>query len=254
MAQIFSRKSNVYARVVMLALVVLPISALAIASAITRSPYNTNVGIPITQPVPFSHEHHVVELGIDCRYCHTYVEKSGNPGLPSTQVCMSCHSQIWTDSPLIAPVRQSWRDNKPIVWNRLNWLPRYVYFAHNVHIAAGISCNDCHGPIQSMMITYKGKAFWMSFCLNCHRQPEKFISPRHDVWKLYRDIERYGNHLEITNGQGQQISPGLTSRESALLEGKYYENQGRDLVIGEQLKRDLHIQSALLTNCSVCHH
>ncbi len=248
MAQVFSPVSNTIARVVMFCGVVGPIFTLIIGSAITRSPYNTNVGVPIAQPVPFSHEHHATELGIDCRYCHTGVEKSGNPGIPSTQVCMSCHSQIWTDSPLIKPVRDSYRDNKPLVWNRLNWVPRFVYFPHNIHIARGISCNNCHGPIQKMMITYKGKAFWMAFCLNCHREPQKFLAPRKDVWQLYRDVQRFGYHLAVDG------KPGLTPREYALAQGKYWENSGTDLAEGEALKRAYHIHTAQLTNCSVCHH
>ncbi len=254
MAQVFSPVSNTIAKVAMLGLVVGPLSTLVVGSAITRSPYNTNVGTPLAQPVPFSHEHHAVELGIDCRYCHNYVEKSPNPGLPSTQICMSCHSQIWTDSPLIAPIRRSYRDNQPVVWNRLNWLPRFVYFPHDIHIARGISCNNCHGPIQHMMITYKAKAFWMSFCLNCHRQPSKFLAPRKDVWKLYRDVQRYGYKKQVGEPGEPDYRPGLTAREYALAQGEYWENQGKDLVVGEQLKRDYHIHSVQLTNCSVCHH
>src|SRR5689334_8385697 len=139
MAQLFNPATNVLSRLSVLVFGVIgPAATLIIGSAITRSPWNTNVGVPLAQPVPCSHEHHAIELGIDCRYCHTSVEKSYNAGIPPTETCMSCHSQIWTDSPLLDPVRESYRDNKPIVWNRINWVPGFVYFPHNIHIARGI--------------------------------------------------------------------------------------------------------------------
>lgn len=248
MAQLFHPATNTVARVMVLCAFTGPIAALLIGSAITRSSFNTNVGVPLAQPVPFSHEHHAVELGIDCRYCHGDVERSPNPGLPSSEVCMSCHSQIWTDSPLLKPVRDSYRENKPIVWNQVNWVPRFVYFPHDIHVRRGISCNNCHGPIQKMMITYKGKALFMVFCLNCHRQPEKFVAPPQFVWQLYQDIQRYGDKVDETG------KDGLTPREYALAEGKYYENQGADLKEGERLVKEWHIRSVQITNCSVCHH
>ncbi len=254
MAQVFSPTSNTLARIGVFALFTGPVMLLLVGSAITRSSFNTNVDVPIAQPVPFSHEHHAIELGIDCRYCHNSVENAPNPGLPTSQVCMSCHSQIWTDSPLIKPVRDSFREDKPIVWNQVNWVPRFVYFPHDIHIARGISCNDCHGPIQKMMITEKGKAFFMVFCLNCHRKPEQFLSPKTFVWQLYRDIQRFGNKVDTEHGLNDKSRNGLTPREYALAEGEYRENQGESLKEGMLLKKEYHIHSSLLTNCSVCHH
>lgn len=248
MAQIFHPSTNVLSRLtIFIVFIAGPCATLYLGSAVTRSSINTNVGVPIAQPVPFSHEHHAIELGIDCRYCHTEVEKSYNAGLPPTETCMSCHSQIWTDSPLLDPVRESYAKNQPILWNRLNSVPSFVYFPHDIHIARGISCNNCHGPIQRMMITYKGKALFMVFCLNCHRQPEKFLAPKSFVFQLYRDIQRYGYHEDDTGKNG------LTPRESELADGNYWENRGADLAEGERLMKVYHVNEDQLTNCSVCH-
>src|SRR5437588_5549930 len=146
MAQVFHRSMNVLAPASIVGgvgfLVVLVLSLIGLS----RSPYNTKVGVAKEQPVPFSHEHHAVELGIDCRYCHTSVEKSSFAGLPATQTCMSCHSQIWTNSPLLDPVRASYVKQEPLKWNRLHSVPDFVFFNHSIHINRGINCNNCHGP------------------------------------------------------------------------------------------------------------
>ncbi|HTR42432.1 MAG TPA: cytochrome c3 family protein, partial [Pseudomonadales bacterium] len=108
---------------------------------------------PIEQPVPFSHKHHVFGLGLDCRFCHATVEHSAFAGMPSTETCMTCHSQIWTNSPMLEPVRQSFRENTPIQWIRVNALPEFVYFDHSIHVAKGIGCTTCHGPVGEMTLT-----------------------------------------------------------------------------------------------------
>ena len=239
MAQIFHPATNTIARFSIVFFGVIgPLATLIIGSAITRSPFNTGVGVAYAQPVPFSHEHHATELGIDCRYCHTSVEKSPEAGAPATETCMSCHSQIWTDSPLLEPVRESYRTGKPIVWTRLNSVPGFVYFPHNIHINRGINCNNCHGPVQQMMLTAKGKAFFMVWCLNCHRQPEKFVSDKNFVWDLYKHYQ-----------EGK-----LTDKERAIADGVTAENTGADLAKGERLLATYHVKKAQLTDCSVCHH
>src|SRR3569832_2203673 len=169
------------------------------AAAYSRSPYNTKVEVPLNQPVPFSHQHHVAELGIDCRYCHTSVEKSSYAGLPPTETCMSCHSQIWTNSPLLEPVRKSYEDNTPIEWNKVNTVPQFVNFNHSIHVARGVNCNQCHGPVNDMQITFKGRAIQMQWCLQCHRAPEKYLykeadsaSPRQQVFNLYWKLQEKG--------------------------------------------------------------
>lgn len=154
-------------------------------AAIIRSPYITRVSVAREQPVAFSHKHHAFELGIDCRYCHTSVETSGFAGIPPTHTCMSCHSQIWVNSPMLEPVRLSYRTNESLQWTRVHDLPNFVYFNHSIHIHKGIGCTTCHGPIDQMNITYKANSLYMEWCLNCHRNPEQFIRPREEVFNMH---------------------------------------------------------------------
>src|SRR5437660_2869412 len=136
------------------------------------------------QPVQLSHKHHVGDDGIDCRYCHTSVEKSAFAGVPPTETCMTCHSQIWTESPLLAPVRESYRTGRPIQWQRVHDLPDFVYFNHSIHIKKGIGCVSCHGRIDEMPITRKHQTLSMRWCLSCHRSPEKNMRPHEKVFDL----------------------------------------------------------------------
>src|SRR3954452_3653344 len=175
MAQVFRPRANTIARA-SIAGVVIGVSVLGlVAAGVDRSPYITNQGVVKDQPVPFSHEHHVSGLGIDCRYCHTSVEVSGFAGIPSTKICMTCHSQIWTNAPVLEPVRQSWSSSAPIHWTRVHNLPDYVYFNHSVHVAKGIGCASCHGQVDQMPLMYQAASLQMEWCLGCHREPEKFI-------------------------------------------------------------------------------
>jgi len=151
---------------------------------IETSPYVTWAGEVRDQPVPFSHEHHVGGLGIDCRYCHTSVEDSGFAGLPPTKTCMTCHSVIWTNADILEPVRKSWRDGEPLVWQRVHNLPGYVYFNHSAHINSGVSCVSCHGRVDQMMEVRQVKALNMNFCLDCHRNPAPNLRPVEFVTKL----------------------------------------------------------------------
>ena len=112
-------------------------------------------GVVRPQPVPFSHQHHVAGLGIDCRYCHTSVENSSFAGIPPTKTCMNCHSQIWTNAPMLEPVRESYRTGKSLEWTRVNDLPDFVYFDHSIHVNKGVGCNTCHGPVDQMPLMYK---------------------------------------------------------------------------------------------------
>ncbi len=149
-----------------------------------RSPYVTGVGQPVDQPIPFSHKHHVLDDGIDCRYCHTTVETGASAGMPSTQTCMNCHSQVWLQSPALEPVRNSFATNQPIQWNRVNVLPDFVYFDHSIHIQKGVGCSTCHGAVDQMPLTSKAQTLQMSFCLNCHQDPAQFVRPREDVFSM----------------------------------------------------------------------
>jgi hypothetical protein len=133
------------------------------------------VEVPREQPVPFSHKHHVSGLGIDCRYRHTSVEKSAFAGIPPTDTCMTCHSQLWTDAPLLAPVRESLARHQPMQWNRVHDLPDFVFFNHSIHVRQGIGCATCHGPVDRMPLTWQQNTLFMKWCLDCHKDPAQFI-------------------------------------------------------------------------------
>ncbi len=149
-----------------------------------RSPYVTQVGVPVDQPVPFSHKHHVLDDGIDCRYCHTSVETAAFAGMPPTQTCMNCHSQVWAQSPVLEPVRQSFATGQPIQWNRVTNVPDFVYFDHSIHVQKGIGCSSCHGQVDQMPLTFKAESLQMSFCLECHQHPEQYVRPRQEVFNM----------------------------------------------------------------------
>lgn len=182
--QIFLRSTNTIARVSIFgAIFFLAFFAWAF-STLMRSPYATRQGVVLKQPVPFSHQHHVAGLGIDCRYCHTSVEQSAFAGIPPTETCMNCHKQIWTNADLLEPVRSSYATNKPIEWTRVHDLPDFVYFNHSVHVAKGIGCASCHGQVDRMPLMYQEASLQMEWCLSCHRDPGKFVRPREEVFNL----------------------------------------------------------------------
>src|SRR5581483_11790612 len=175
MPQIFSRRANTIARLSIILIVLFFIALGWLGYAGFWSSYTTMVNVPLTQPVPFSHKHHVTDDGIDCRYCHTGVENARFAGVPPTETCMTCHSQIFRDAPMLEPVRASLRENVPIRWNRVNDLPDFVYFDHSIHVQKGIGCSTCHGPVDQMPLTWKGESFYMKWCLDCHRAPQNFV-------------------------------------------------------------------------------
>ncbi len=215
MAQIFHRSTNTLARVSIFGAVFVLGALVWVSATVYRSSYFTDVGEAITQPVPFSHKHHVNGLGIDCRYCHTSVEVSSFAGIPPTETCMTCHSQIWIDSPMLEPVRESYRTGESLQWVRVHDLPDFVYFNHSVHVAKGMGCTTCHGQVDQMPLVWKVNTLYMEWCLNCHRNPELYVRPREEVFNV-------------------KWSPPEDQLE-----------QGRRLV------KEYKIQS--LTNCSTCH-
>jgi len=251
MAQIFKPSANSIAAVSLLSVAIgVPTVWLSLAG-LSRSPANTKVDVPLNQPVPFSHQHHAWELGIDCRYCHTSVEKSSYAGLPATETCMSCHSQIWTDSPLLEPIRQSYETGTPIKWNLVNKVPQFVFFNHSIHINRGINCDVCHGAVQYMQITYKGNSFQMAWCLQCHRAPERYVykdadapkdqQPRQQVFNLYWKLQEKGMER-------------LSGREKEILEGHYMGSMEKEeMDAGKDLVKKYGIHTAQLSDCSVCH-
>jgi hypothetical protein len=154
------------------------------ATTYYATPKYTRVGYAPVQPVPFSHALHAGQLAIDCRYCHSAVEKSGHANVPTAQTCMNCHSSVKTTSPLLAPVRASYESGDPIEWVKVHESPDYVYFNHAVHVNRGISCVDCHGRVDQMEVVTHTTPLSMAFCLDCHRNPEQFIRPVDQVTNL----------------------------------------------------------------------
>ena len=148
------------------------------------TPKYGRVGYQPIQPVPFSHAVHAGQLGMDCRYCHTGVEKSWFSNIPAASTCMNCHSQVLKDDPRLAPVRESAATGKPIQWIQIHKLPEFAYFNHSVHVNRGISCVECHGRIDQMDEVYHAKPFTMSFCLECHRHPELKLRPLNKITDL----------------------------------------------------------------------
>ncbi len=218
MAQIFYRSTNTLSRVSIFgAVVVLGLVGYA-GMLVNRSGYNTGAKIAIEQPIPFSHKHHANELGIDCRYCHSFVERSATAGIPPTKTCMNCHSQIWVDSPMLEPVRASYRTDTSIQWIKVHDLPDFVYFNHSIHIAKGVGCVSCHGQVDQMNLTWQENSLQMEWCLNCHRNPEQHVRPKDQVFNM--------------NWQ----PPG-----------------GDQLALGTRLVAEYNIQKQQLENCSICH-
>jgi hypothetical protein len=216
MAQIFRPRTNTIARAGLAAVVLFICASVGITYAVYWSPWTTLEMIPLKQPVPFSHKHHVFGLGLDCRYCHSSVQKSAFAGMPPTKTCMTCHSQIWKQSPMLAPVRKSLADDVPLAWNRVNRTPDFVFFDHSVHVNHGIGCATCHGPLDQMPLTWKSHTLYMKWCLNCHRTPEKYIRPRSEV---------FNSDWSATN----QI------------------DLGRKLIV------EYKVHTGQLTDCSMCH-
>ncbi|MCA9432722.1 MAG: cytochrome c3 family protein [Candidatus Omnitrophica bacterium] len=211
MPQIFHQSANVLARFLIVSLVILIFTVSAVAVAYYRSSYSTKVGVTIDQPVPFSHQHHVQVLGVDCRFCHNSVETSKTASLPATEICMKCHSQLWTNANLLAPVRESFENNEPIHWNRVHKLPDFVFFNHSIHVSKGIGCSTCHGRVDRMPLMAKAESLHMQWCLQCHRNPEIFVRPKDQVFEMTYPLEpnpeQAGQQLVETN---QIQTRGLT--------------------------------------------
>jgi hypothetical protein len=215
MGQIFHPSTNTISRVSLFGGAVLLVALVVGLAAINESPYITEVGVARTQPIPFSHKHHVGDNGIDCRYCHTSVEDSSFAGIPPTTTCMNCHTQIWADSAMLAPVRESFRTGLPIQWTRVHNLPGFVYFDHSIHVHKGIGCSTCHGRVDQMPLMWRENTLYMDWCLDCHREPERFVRPREHVFSM------------------DYVPPA------------------DQLAIGRKLVKDYNIEK--LTSCSTCH-
>jgi hypothetical protein len=215
MSQIFSRSANATARFTIFAALGLVAFLAWVGLLLMRSDFVTGANANVTQPVQFSHAHHVGGLGIDCRYCHTSVEEARFANVPPTKTCMNCHSQIWLQSPYLEPVRESFRTGNSIVWTRVHDLPDFVYFNHSVHVKKGVGCETCHGRLDQMAGIYQVASLQMEWCITCHREPEKYVRPREAVTQMG------------------------------------YQPAGDQLEIGRELVKKYNIQSLL--SCSTCH-
>jgi hypothetical protein len=215
MSQIFHRSTNTLSKVSIFGALFVAGAGLWVTLEVNRSPYVTRAFEAREQPVPFSHAHHVGGMGIDCRYCHTSVDKAAFAGIPPTKTCMNCHAQVWNQSPTLEPVRASFRNDTSIEWTRVHDLPGFAYFNHSAHVNKGIGCSTCHGRVDKMPLTWQEKSLQMEWCLECHRQPEKFVRPKSEVYNIA------------------------------------YEPPADQLTLGRQLVEEYGIRTR--TSCSACH-
>jgi hypothetical protein len=245
MAQLFHRSSNTIAKASIVATLLVVGGLLFAALQLQRSPYYTYAGVARMQPVQFSHQHHVSGLGIDCRYCHTSVEVSSFAGIPPTKTCMNCHSQIWTNAPILEPIRDSYRSGKSVIWTRVNRLPDFVYFDHSIHISKGVGCNSCHGPVDKIPLMYNYASLQMEWCLNCHREPEKYLRP-HRI-KADPNVP----HSEDDQVFNMAYEDPTSLRPVTLPDGKTFTSQ---IELGNYLKKVNKVRSvADITSCNTCH-
>ena len=227
MAQVFHPGSNTIAKISIIC-VVIGLPTLAYALMGINLSYGTKRYVPISQPIQFSHKHHVNDVGIDCRYCHFTVDKEQYAGMPATETCMTCHSQIWSDSPEIKPIYDSFTSGKSIAWKRVHDLPDFVFFNHAIHVNKGVGCVSCHGRVDRMPLVYKENTLTMGWCLDCHRNPERNIRPKDAVFKMdWKASDVLDEH------------------------GKPYTQEE----LGAKLVKDYNIMpTSQMTNCSICHH
>lgn len=217
MSQIFHPATNSFAKATIYGAVFIVAGLAVVWGVFLRSSYVRGTNVAPEQPLPFSHEHHVSGLGIDCRYCHASVEKSSVAGMPSTHTCMTCHSQVWTEAPVLEPLRASRQQDRPIRWNRVYDLPDFTYFNHSAHVNTGVGCDQCHGRVDQMPLTKQAVSLTMEWCLDCHRAPEQYLRPRDQVFNL-----------------------------------AYRQPADQD-ALGRQLVEQYDVPVELLTNCSLCH-
>lgn len=214
MAQLFSARFGFLFRITVLGAVLAMVTAILLWRGLTT--YPGGAGDPLEQPVPFSHKHHVGDEGIDCRYCHSSVETSAFAGIPPLSTCMTCHSQLFTQQPVLAPLLAAYELRSSLRWQRVHKLPDFVYFNHSIHIAKGIGCVSCHGSVDQMALTWRTAPLTMQWCLGCHRDPARQLRPREQVFNLHWHASDQG-------------------------------------ALGKQLLRSYGIDVRRLTDCSVCH-
>ncbi len=182
--QIFNRSANFAAKASIVGLVLVVGTLLGLLTTANRWSWVNNRKVVREQPVQFSHQHHVQTIGLDCRYCHTSAESSSFAGIPPSKTCMNCHSQIWSTSPYLEPVRSSFRDNRSLRWLRVHDLPDFAYFNHSAHVKKGVGCESCHGRVDKMPLMLQENSLQMEWCLECHRNPAKYLRPRSEIYTM----------------------------------------------------------------------
>ncbi len=232
MSQLFPRKANALAKSSIFGGLGLALVAGWIVMMLMRSSWLTRQHETVEQPVQFSHLHHVGGEGIDCRYCHTSVETSNYAGIPPTRTCMNCHSQIWTNAPILEPVRASYRSDTRLSWIKVNDLPDFVYFNHQIHVNKGVGCVVCHGQVDKMPLMFQAQSLQMEWCIGCHRAPENFIRPKEEVFNM-------------------SYTPPTEEHPRTLKTGETVHSQ---VEMGLILKKQYNISNpSHMTTCSVCH-
>jgi hypothetical protein len=199
MPQLFHRSTNTLARLSIVIGLLLAGGSLWVVLELSRSPYVTQAFVAREQPVQFSHKHHVGDDGIDCRYCHATVETTATAGMPTTKTCMNCHSQLFSNSPYLEIVRESWRTGQPIKWTRVHDLPDFSYFNHSIHVNKGVGCSSCHGRVDLMPLMWNTSSLQMEWCIACHRNPEAVLRDQKDItnmeWQAPADQAEKGKAL-----------------------------------------------------------
>jgi hypothetical protein len=235
MSQIFRRRANAMARMSLAGALGLVVFLTWAVFTLMSSSWVTRQHEFVEQPIQFSHAHHVGGMGLDCRYCHTSVETASFAGIPPTKTCMNCHSQIWANAPILEPVRASFRNDTPLRWIRVHDLPDFVYFNHQIHVRQGVGCATCHGRIDHMPLTYQANSLLMEWCLDCHRQPERYLRPREEVFNMAYEPPTSSKPVQVT-------VDGATTEFTSQLE------------LGLFLKRAYRVPGTNhMTSCSVCH-
>ncbi len=184
MSALFSPKSDALLKLVLGLLAGGAVATIGSLLLYQRTPYGVSQAEQIIQPVMFDHRHHVQDDLIDCRYCHTSVEKAASAGIPSTEACLACHAQVWNKSPLLDQVRASWFTGKAIPWTRVHKLPDFVYFNHAIHVNKGIGCADCHGRVDQMASIEQAQPLSMGWCLDCHNDPAPRLRPLDQITNM----------------------------------------------------------------------
>ncbi|MDF1816485.1 MAG: ammonia-forming cytochrome c nitrite reductase subunit c552 [Verrucomicrobiales bacterium] len=219
------------------------------------TPKYTRVGYMPQQPIPFDHSLHAGQLGMDCRYCHSFVESSSHSNLPNAELCWNCHGpgKVKSDSPRLELLRQAMDPNyenytgEPIQWVQIHETPDYAYFNHSAHVNRGVSCVECHGRVDQMPVVYHAKPLSMSFCLDCHRNPDKSLRPLDEITNLDweaedEDRDEFYSQLALVKGVDKDALVSADEEEGL--------EWGKEL-IGKHIREGWAVNPP--QDCAACH-